>query len=269
MVPGPAMTATVVKQAPIVGTFHRAGPSRSYHYLNRAVRWLRRRIEVSAAVSEEAANMARDSMGGEYEVLFNGVELGRYDVAGSTRRPTPTIFFVGRHEPRKGLSVLLEAMRELPSDVTLWVGSDGPETDRLQAQSAGDPRIEWLGRITDQEKIERLGQASVFCAPSLSGESFGVVLLEAMAAQIPVVASNLAGYALVARSGRDALLTTPGDPSALAASLRRVLDDSRLSAQLTTSGYDRANEFSMDRLADRYVTLYEKAIGADPAATLA
>src|SRR5690606_33421883 len=92
----------------------------------------------------------------------------------------PTIFFCGRHEERKGLAVLLEAMQQLDPGVRCQVASDGPETARLQAQYAGDPRIEWLGRISDAEKIARLRGAAVFCAPSLHGESFGVVLLEAM-----------------------------------------------------------------------------------------
>lgn len=269
MAPGPTMTALFLKQAPVVATFHRAGPSRSYRYLNRSVRWLRRRIEVSAAVSEEAAASAAAQIGGTYEVLFNGVEVDRYQTGTVQREERPTIFFVGRHEPRKGLDVLLETMPRLPADVVLWVGSEGPQTEALRARSAGDPRIQWLGTISDEEKIERLRRAWVFCAPSLSGESFGVVLLEAMAARTPVVASALAGYARVAREGRDALLSPPGDSHALAAKLEMALFDDRTRRTLVTSGAARADIYSMQRLAERYLTLYEKAIGSDPVATLA
>jgi phosphatidylinositol alpha-mannosyltransferase len=269
MAPGPAMTATMLKQAPMVGTFHRAGASRSYVLFKPAVKWLKRRIEVSVAVSEEAAAVARSQIGGEYEVLFNGVEIDRYQAHKIDRETSPTILFCGRHEPRKGLAVLLEAMRHLPADVTLWVASDGPETDRLRSEVAGDPRVVWLGRITDHAKIDLMRRASVFCAPSLSGESFGVVLLEAMAAGTPVVASNLAGYAIVARDGRDALMVPPGDADALAASIRTALEQGAPIQALVSSGLQRAEEFSMQRLADRYLTLYEKAIGSAPAAVLA
>ena len=100
--------------------------------------------------------------------------------------------------------------------MSCWVAGDGPDTARLRAEFGGDDRIEWLGRITEAEKLARLRGASVFCAPSLHGESFGVVLIEAMAAGTPVVASALDGYRNVATDGVDALLVPPGDADALA-----------------------------------------------------
>src|SRR5260221_2051095 len=154
--------------------------------------------------------MPHEALGGESPLLFNGIEVDRFAKASPWPSDGPTIFFVGRHEPRKGLAVLLEAMRSLPADVHLWVAGDGPETRALQARHGGDERIEWLGRVDDDEKAERLRGADVFCAPSLRGESFGVVLLEGMAAQTPVVASDLPGDHNVARSGADAVLVPPG-----------------------------------------------------------
>ena len=269
MVPGPTMTALFLKQTPVVATFHRSGDSRSYQYLNRWVRWLRRRIEVCVAVSEEAASSVQSQLGGSYEVLFNGVEVDRYRSHETRREERPTVLFIGRHEPRKGLAVLLGAMRDLPPDVVLWVASDGPDTDRLRSEVAGDPRIQWLGVLSEQEKVDRMLRASAFCAPSLSGESFGVVLLEAMAARLPVVASDLAGYRTVATHGRDALLAPAGDPSALAAALDKVLFDENVAASLNSAGAARAESYAMRHLAARYLTLYDKAIGADPAAALA
>jgi len=269
MVPGPTMTALVLKQAPIVATFHRAGASRSYARFGPGLRWLRQRIEVSVAVSEEAAASVRAQPGGEYELLFNGVEIARYRQISEMKASGRTILFVGRHEPRKGLSMLLQAMADLPSDITLWIASDGPETASLQAAWAGDPRIVWLGRISEREKVARMKAATVFCAPSLGGESFGVVLLEAMAAETAIVASDLEGYAQVARDGLDAVLTPPGDVAALGAALLRVLDDEALSAALVQSGRARAEEYSMQRLADCYLGLYERAIGGVPVTSLA
>ena len=144
-------------------------------------------------------------------MLYNGVELDEYAAVGARPNSGPTIFFCGRHEERKGLEVLLDAMVHLPPEVRLQIASNGPDTQRLRAKAAGDHRIEWLGRISDEEKIARLKGADVFCAPSLHGESFGVVLIEAMAAGTPIVASSLPGYQNVATNDVDALLVPPGE----------------------------------------------------------
>ncbi len=116
--------------------------------------------------------------------------------------------------------------------------------------------VRWLGRITDDEKYARLRSADVFCAPSLGGESFGVVLIEAMAAGTTVVASGLDGYRNVATHEVDALLSAPGDVDGLVAALRRVLTDRTLSEQLRASGNTRAEDFAMSALADRYIEIY-------------
>jgi phosphatidylinositol alpha-mannosyltransferase len=200
--------------------------------------------------------MAHEALGGDYAQVFNGVELEPFRTAEPHATKRPTVLFLGRHEPRKGLEVLLEALVDLPQDLTLWLAGDGPQTDELVRRFAGDPRVEWLGRISDEEKLARLVGADVFCAPSLRGESFGIVLLEAMAARTPVVASDLPGYANVARAGRDALLVPPGDAAALAAALRQVLDDPPTADRLVASGTERAEHFSMARLAARYLELY-------------
>lgn len=257
--PGPTQTAVLFKTAPIVATYHAAGQV-AYKWFRPLVARAARRIDISCAVSQDARRTAEAGIGGEYIVLFNGVEIDQF--AKATPWPTegPTIFFIGRHEPRKGLDVLIDAMAHLPATTRLWVAGDGPETEALRARCSGDPRIEWLGRISDAEKASRLRGADVFCAPSLGGESFGIVLLEAMAAETPVVASELPGYSNVARAGRDALLVPPGDSRALASALQRVLADAELAAGLIASGELRAAEFSMERLAERYLELYEKAI---------
>jgi phosphatidylinositol alpha-mannosyltransferase len=257
LVPGPTMTSILFKSAPLLGTFHAAGGSAAYRFLGPAVRWLARRLDHRCAVSDDARAMAETALGGDYTLLFNGIEVERF--AKATPWPTdgPTIFFCGRHEPRKGLAVLLDAMASLPPDVRLWVASDGPETEALRARTADDRRIEWLGRLGEEEKAARLRGADVFCAPSLHGESFGVVLLEGMAAQTPVVASDLPGYANVARRGADALLVPPGDVAALADALGEVLRNPSCAAELVVSGESRAAAFAMDHLAERYVELYD------------
>jgi phosphatidyl-myo-inositol alpha-mannosyltransferase len=216
------------------------------------------RIDARCAVSDDARVLAERYLGGSYEVLFNGVEVDRWRLADPVKPDGPTIFFCGRHEPRKGLEILLEAMTALPPEVRCWVAGTGPDTARLTARYAGDPRIEWLGRISDEEKMARMRGASVFCAPSLGGESFGVVLIEAMAARTPIVASDLPGYRNVARPGSDAVLVPAADPEALAAGLRTVVSDDAVADALRRSGAERADRFSMDRLAQRYLALYRE-----------
>jgi len=258
LVPGPTMTATLLRSAPLIGTFHAAGGSAAYRYLSPIVRWMAKRLDHRCAVSEAARRMAADALGGTYTLLYNGIEIDRFAKVEPWPADGPTIFFVGRHEPRKGLDVLLAALGHLPADVRVWVASDGPQTAELRARYAGDPRIEWLGRIDDREKASRLRGASVFCAPSLRGESFGVVLLEAMAAQTPIVASDLEGYRNVARPGVDAILVPPGDARALARALEHLLSDTACAEALVSAGQHRAEEFSMDGLALRYLELYEQ-----------
>jgi len=258
--PGPTLAALMFERRPMVGTFHRSGSSTAYAALRPAVVPLARRLALRCAVSPDARDTAAAALGGEYELVFNGVEVERF--ARATPWPTthPTVFFIGRHEGRKGLDVLLDAMDLLPPETRLWLAGDGPETAELRARSAGDPRVEWLGVIDDEEVAARLRGADVLCAPSVHGESFGVVLLEAMAAGTPVVASDLPGYRNVASPGHDALLVPPGDPEALAAAVGRVLCDPRLAARLASAGEERARQFGMVELVERYLELYETRV---------
>ncbi len=220
--PGPSMTSVLMHPAPIVGTFHAAGRNPSYRILTGALRWHTGRLERKVVVSKDALELVERFLGaGDYDILFNGVEIDRIAATPPTPTVSPTIFFCGRHEERKGLAVLLEAFRSLPATTRLWIASDGPDGPRLRAEHGEDKRITWLGRISDAEKFARLRGATVFCAPSLHGESFGVVLIEAMAAGTPVVASGIDGYRNVATDGVDALLTEPGDVGGARESHRR------------------------------------------------
>lgn len=257
LAPGPNLTALLVNAVPMIGTFHAAGDSTSYRYAAPALRWWLRRLRHRVAVSPDAAKLAEGYLGGRYELLHNGIEIERYAEGPVAPTEAPTIFFCGRHEPRKGLAVLLESLQHLTGDLRVWVGSEGPETEQLRSSYAGDPRIEWLGRITDEDKMARLRGADVFCAPALMGESFGVVLLEAMAAGTAVVASDLDGYRNVATHGRDALLAPVGDAVGLAAALTAVLSDDDRRNALVGAGRERASKFSMAGLAETYLERYD------------
>jgi phosphatidylinositol alpha-mannosyltransferase len=261
LVPGPSQATLLWGGTPSVGTFHASGRVPAYVWLRPFMRAFANRLALRTAVSPEARELAERWLGGACRVLPNGVEVDRFAKADPWPSEQRAILFVGRHEPRKGLAVLLEAFAGLPGDVVLWVAGEGPETARLRQEvppSAG--RIEWLGRLPEEHLARRLRGAAVVCAPSLHGESFGVVLLEAMAAGTPVVASDIAGYADVARNRREALLVPPGDAGALGRALQCVLGDGRLAAELVEAGTARAASFSMDRLAERYTALYTSVL---------
>jgi phosphatidyl-myo-inositol alpha-mannosyltransferase len=263
LAPGPSITTVTLHYAPTVGTFHAAGRSTTYRMLGPMLRRLLDRIDRKVVVSKDALALVLGHLGGQpddYRVLFNGVETTEIRAAAPRAHERPAIFFLGRHEERKGLDVLLRALRLIDLDVSCWVAGDGPDTAQLRAEHGGDRRIEWLGRVSDHDKIARLRGASVFCAPSLHGESFGVVLIEAMAAGAPVVASALDGYRNVATDGVDALLVPPGDVEALAAALQRVLTDEVLAASLITAGSRRADDFAMSTLANAYVDMYRDVV---------
>lgn len=258
--PGPTLTALILERGPMIGTFHRAGPSTWVKAIRPLTVWCMNHLDLRAAVSEEARENAYYYWGGTYELVWNGIDVERYREAEPWPTEGPTIFFIGRHEPRKGLAVLLEAMELLGSDVRLWIASNGPETDRLRRASAGDPRIEWLGPLTEMEKVQRLRGCNVLAAPSLHGESFGVVLLEGLAAGVPVVASDLPGYRNVVRAGQEGRLVPPDDRPALAKALAEALAGGPDTSEMVERGLERADHFSMNSLAVRYTEMYERVL---------
>ena len=254
---------------PMVGTFHRSGSSRLYTLASPLTRPLARRLAVRCAVSEAALATAASALGGSFEVLFNGIETDRFDGVDPWPTDGPTALFLGRHEGRKGLSVLLDAWERVvrdgkgPEAPVLWVAGDGPDTDALRRRYPESAALRWLGVVTEEEKIRRLVAADVLAAPALGGESFGLVLPEAMAARTVVVASDIDGYRDVA--GGHAVLVPPGDPSALAAALSGVLSGDLAGGPAgrgawLTAGVERAGQWSMDALATRYEERYRRAM---------
>ena len=262
---------------PVVGTFHRSGDSALYSLLRPLTARLADRLAARVAVSEAAAATARSALGGTYEILFNGIEVDRF--AGVDPWPVdgPTVLFLGRHEERKGLAVLLEAWQRLTAagppggtvaagDPVLWVAGDGPATDGLRQRFPDSPSVRWLGVVDEFEKVRRLVAADVLAAPALGGESFGLVLLEGMAARAVVVASDIDGYRDAA--GGRAVLVPPGDPGALATALRGVLEGTLAPADGATGGRsrwladaaDRADAWSMTTLAARYEECYRRVV---------
>lgn len=261
----PSITIPVLlaHPAPVVATFHAAGDRTPYRWFGPALRRIATRIDARVAVSDIAAQLAQRHLGGSYDVLFNGIDVPRYRPPDVERRPG-TILFLGRHEPRKGLDVLLDALAWLPDWVAVRVAGDGPLTAPLRTRHR-DRRIHWLGRLDDTEKIRELRAATVLCAPARHGESFGYVLLEAMAAGTPAVASDLPGYRSLNRHAGAVHLVPPSDPEALAAGLLRVLRDSHLAATLRARGDETVGRFSIDELARHYSDIYDRVSVRQPA----
>lgn len=271
-VPGPALTALLLKPSPIVGTFHAAGSQPAYAVAGGLVNWAAARLDEKVAVSEDALVLVESHMAGPWTLLFNGIDGARFAAAEPWPTAGPTVFFLGRHEPRKGLEVLLQAVEHLPPTTRVWVAGEGEDTHDLRRRHP-DARIEWLGRIDDDERDRRLAGAHVFCAPSLGGESFGIILLEAMAASTPVVASAIPGYVKVASgpapdgsvpASPAASLVPPGDSLALARALDELLARGAAADDLRRRGVDRARQFDLEGLCDRYLELYERARSAHP-----
>lgn len=256
-VPGPSFAAVTARQWPRVVTFHRGGAGLAYRIYGRAVASALGSIEARFAVSVEARATARMVLGpraGLIELAPNGVDLEASGSVQPTPTDMPTLVFVGRHEERKGLAVLLAAFEQLGSPARLWIVGEGPETAKLEARYSSDGRIEFLGRLDDEARAARVAGADIYVAPSLFGESFGVVLLEAMAAGTAVVASDLAGYREAA--GGAAELVPPKDARALATCLAALLGDAGRRAVLVERGRRRAESLSMSSLAKRYRETY-------------
>ncbi len=248
-----------------VGTFHAYGGwSPAYEFGSRALRGYADRLHGRIAVSAAARHFIDRYFPGDYKVIPNGVDVERYQRAVPVARwqdGRQNVLFVGRFEPRKGVLDMLKGYRLLRRagvDARLLLVGGGPQerearryvaTRRLQG-------VEFLGRVSDDEKAQLFRTADVYASPATGRESFGIVLLEAMAAGAPIVASDIHGYKGVVRRGREALLVPPKDHKELAASIGRLLRDRELAAEMSASGMRRAEEFSWPRVTAKVDDYY-------------
>jgi len=268
---------TSVGRLPLVGTFHTysenaltngiaAGPLGGRRRMNR--------LHARIAVSEAAAWTARRFYGGRYRIIPNGVRLPEpAELAGSDRAGELAdagqlrILFVGQAVERKGLPVLLrafEALRDqIPATLTL-VGASAQEVAHMMLDDRG---VQALGKVSEERKLAELARADIVCAPSLHGESFGMVLTEAFAAATPVLASDIPGYRDVLRDGRDGLLVPPGDALALAEALRALALDPDLRARMALAARERAERFAWSHVAAEVLGCYEQALRVGSPAT--
>jgi phosphatidyl-myo-inositol alpha-mannosyltransferase len=233
----------------MVATLHRSGVDRVYRMAGTVLKRRLDHLDAVCSVSEAARRTGIEAMGLDSEVLFNGVDLHGIEVATPWTKAGPTVMFVGRNEPRKGRDVLLEAAALLPETVTLWVTGDAP--DGFASRGA---RVEFLGVIDEAEKASRLRAADVLCAPSLGGESFGIVLIEGLAASCAVVASDIDGYRQ-ALSGHG-ILVEPSNPSALAQAISSAVAFDSASRE---AGKTYAATWSIANLVTSYEAIYDTA----------
>ena len=264
----PALPLTVLYHSDTrtIGTFHASGESSlGYFYGRPFVQPLIDRLHARIAVSRSAADFVGQYFSGQYEIIPNGIEPSHFgaDVAPlpQYRDGRPTILFVGRfNEPRKGFRYLLRAfalVREQFPDARLLVVGRGDVRrygDFLEGK--GVRGVEFIGFVEGSELPRYYVSCDLFCAPSIRGESFGLILLEAMASGRAVVASRIPGYAGVIEHGQDGWLVPPQDPVALALALVRILADRELRERLGAAGARKARSFSWSEIAKRVLAVY-------------
>ena len=264
LVPGPTVAAMIGTDYPMVATFHAAGEGmQALKYLRHPARGATSRLHRRVAVSSEAKKRAIEFLPGQYQIIPNCVDLETISKYPKWPISKPAVLFIGRHEERKGLRFLIQAWmssKQLQRNADLWVAGVGPETDELIDLSKQDKSISFLGRIDNDELYKRMRASSVVVAPALYGESFGIVLLEAMAANSCVVATDIPGYKDVARADVEALLVEPGNPEALKLGIEKILNDDQLRKLLQKGGIERTKEFSVPIVVDQYIEVYKQAI---------
>ncbi|RSM71856.1 glycosyltransferase family 1 protein [Kibdelosporangium aridum] len=271
--PSLSLLALMVAEGPIVATYHTSTTkSRALNAFQVVLQPFLEKITARIAVSALARRVQVEHLGGDAVQVPNGVDVSFFADAkplDGYPREGPTIGFVGRFtEPRKGMPVLLAAMRQLLTDVPdvrlLVVGRGDPDDLRREAGPELAERIDLLGQVDDETKARALSSVDVYCAPNTGGESFGIILLEAMAAGTPVVASDLDAFRRVLDDGTAGVLHPVGNPTALARALRGLLLDRERRATLAAEGSRRAAAFDWSVVADQVLRVYETAIAADP-----
>lgn len=253
-----------------IGTFHAARTSDlKYMYIKAILDIFFDKLDARIAVSETARELVDTYFPARFDVVPNGIALERYDPDTAPlpqyRDERKNILFVGRFdESRKGFRFLARAMPlvrgQYPDARLIVVGRGDPTPYQRYLRQQGIDDAEFAGFVSEDMLPRYYASADVFCAPSTGGESFGLVLLEAMASGAPVVATAIPGYSGVIRNGLDGVLVEPKDEQALAIGLVRVLADRDLRARLRASGLEHVRQFSWQRVAEQVLVVYERAI---------
>ncbi len=268
--PSLSMWALRVADGPIVATFHTSTTrSLTLSVFQGVLRPWHEKIVGRIAVSDVARRWQMEALGSDAVEIPNGIEVSAFATApllAGYPRPGRTVLFLGRYdEPRKGMAVLLGALPALVerfADLQLLVVGRGSDDElRSQAGELAD-HLRFVGQVGDAEKASAMRSADVYCAPNTGGESFGIVLVEAMAAGTAVVASDLDAFRRVLRDGQAGRLVPVDDHAALAAGLISVLDDDALRARYIAAGTEAVRRYDWSVVADQIVRVYETVTGA-------
>ncbi|MDA8395106.1 MAG: glycosyltransferase family 4 protein [Candidatus Dormibacteraeota bacterium] len=270
----PALPITVLRlkeSSAAVGTFHAyARQNLGYYYGRPILRRQFRHLDACIAVSEPARRFVARYFPGDYTVIPNGIDPQRFHPevppqVGIRDPRRTTILFLGRLEERKGLSTLLDAyqlLRQVRTDCQLVVIGDGPlrRGYERRVEEEGIPDVRFLGFVPEEEKPAHLTAADIYCAPNTGKESFGVILLEAMASGRPVVATAIDGFRQVLTDGQEGLLVPKGDEGQMARAVSRLLDHPDLRLQMGRQGRATAESYAWPLVADRVLQVYRRAL---------
>jgi len=268
--PSLSMWALRVAEGPIVATFHTSTTkSLTLSVFQGVLRPWHEKIVGRIAVSDVARRWQMEALGSDAVEIPNGVDVGSLASAAPLDgypRPGKTVLFLGRYdEPRKGMSVLLDALPRVVErfgDVQLLIVGHGDE-DELRGQAGELMRyIRFLGLVDDAGKASAMRSADVYCAPHIGGESFGIVLVEAMAAGTPVVASDLDAFRRVLSDGEVGSLVPVGEAAALADALIEVLDNDVLRQRYVAAGSEAVRHYDWSVVASQIMRVYETVAGS-------
>ncbi len=264
--PIPGWDSLMTVDAPLVATFHCYSENVFSNHLANFFGARRRlnRLHVRIAVSQAAAWTGRRFYGGTYRIIPNGADVPAQvpppRVACARGRDPLRIAFVGQSVERKGLPVLLRAFEALREQIPSTLHVVGVDAEQLAPLMLDGRDVVAHGKCSDEQKLRVLAEADVLCAPSLGGESFGMVLTEAFAAGTPVVASDIAGYRDVVQHGVNGLLVPRGDATALAEALRDLALDPQRRTALAAAAAASAPRYAWSRVAGEVLAAYEDAI---------
>jgi len=271
--PSLSLLALCLAEGPIVATFHTStARSRALSTFHGVLQPQLEKVTARIAVSTSARRVQVEHLGGDAVEIPNGVDVARFRSAlplPGHPRTGGTVGFVGRYdEPRKGMGVLLDALRVLvsarPDLRVLVVGRGDAAAARRAAGSALAGRLDLLGAVDDVTKARALRSVDVLCVPGTAGESFGMVLTEAMAAGTPVLASDLDAFRRVLDDGAAGVLVPAGDAAALGTALGSLLNDPARCSVLAAAGTQRVASMDWPRVARQVLQVYQTALAADP-----
>jgi phosphatidylinositol alpha-mannosyltransferase len=271
--PSLSLLTCMIHDGPLVATFHAATVrSRFLSMFDTVLQPFLEKLTGRIAVSPAARKVIVEHLGGDAVVIPNGVAVAHYAAAAPLPgypRPADahggTIGFVGRYgEPRKGMDVLVAALEQLvpsrPRLRLLVAGRGDADAFRAALSPSLAPRVELLGQVSETDKASLLRSVDVYCAPNTGQESFGVILLEAMAARTAIVASDIEAFRRVLGGGRAGRQFPTGDPAALAAALAEVLDDAGLRERLVAAGDEAVAPYDWSVIVAEVLRVYELAI---------